>query len=82
MFLESQYFGVTPCLVRNSQSLCVSWQLEHLDRVFADIPFLLMTDILSASPWPLTIVTSQLELSASMTPVDQLESYVENGKFS
>lgn len=41
-----------------------------------------MTDILSASPWPLTIVTSKLQLSASMTPVDQLESYVENGKFS
>ncbi|RMC14011.1 hypothetical protein DUI87_09097 [Hirundo rustica rustica] len=56
----------------------VSTKLEHLDRVFADIPFLLMTDILSASPWPLTIVTSQLQLSASMTPVDQLESYVEN----
>ncbi|KAJ7404768.1 trafficking protein particle complex 11 [Pitangus sulphuratus] len=56
----------------------VSTKLEHLDKVFADIPFLLMTDILSASPWPLTIVTSQLQLSASMTPVDQLESYVEN----
>ncbi|XP_041336082.1 trafficking protein particle complex subunit 11 [Pyrgilauda ruficollis] len=56
----------------------VSTKLEHLDRVFADIPFLLMTDILSASPWPLTIVTSKLQLSASMTPVDQLESYVEN----
>ncbi|XP_063193297.1 trafficking protein particle complex subunit 11 [Chroicocephalus ridibundus] len=56
----------------------VSTKLEHLDRVFADIPFLLMTDILSASPWPLTIVASQLQLSASMTPVDQLESYVEN----
>ncbi|OXB75240.1 UNVERIFIED_CONTAM: hypothetical protein H355_008654 [Colinus virginianus] len=56
----------------------VSTKLEHLDRVFADIPFLLMTDILSASPWPLTIVTSQLQLSASMTSVDQLESYVEN----
>ncbi|KAF2982584.1 hypothetical protein EK904_008582, partial [Melospiza melodia maxima] len=58
----------------------VSTKLEHLDRVFADIPFLLMTDILSASPWPLTIVTSKLQLSASMTPVDQLESYVENGE--
>ncbi|XP_074887477.1 trafficking protein particle complex subunit 11 [Buteo buteo] len=56
----------------------VSTKLEHLDRVFADIPFLLMTDILSASPWPLTIVTTQLQLSPSMTPVDQLESYVEN----
>uniref|UniRef100_A0A8C3SGQ2 Trafficking protein particle complex subunit 11 n=1 Tax=Chelydra serpentina TaxID=8475 RepID=A0A8C3SGQ2_CHESE len=56
----------------------VSSKFEHLDRVFADIPFLLMTDILSASPWALTIITSQLQLSASMVPVDQLESYVEN----
>nr|XP_020658519.1 trafficking protein particle complex subunit 11 [Pogona vitticeps] len=56
----------------------VSTKFEHLDKVFADIPFLLMTDILSASPWALTIVTSQLQLSPSMTPVDQLESYVEN----
>ncbi|XP_054846122.1 trafficking protein particle complex subunit 11 isoform X1 [Eublepharis macularius] len=56
----------------------VSSKFEHLDKVFADIPFLLMTDILSASPWALTIVTSQLQLSPSMMPVDQLESYVEN----
>ncbi|EMP40863.1 UPF0636 protein C4orf41 like protein [Chelonia mydas] len=56
----------------------VSSKFEHLDRVFADIPFLLMTDILSASPWALTIINSQLQLSASMVPVDQLESFVEN----
>uniref|UniRef100_A0A8C0ITR1 Trafficking protein particle complex subunit 11 n=1 Tax=Chelonoidis abingdonii TaxID=106734 RepID=A0A8C0ITR1_CHEAB len=56
----------------------VSSKFEHLDRVFADIPFLLMTDILSASPWALTIINSQLQLSASMVPVDHLESYVEN----
>ncbi|XP_044305778.1 trafficking protein particle complex subunit 11 isoform X4 [Varanus komodoensis] len=56
----------------------VSTKFEHLDKVFADIPFLLMTDILSASPWALTIVTSKLQLSPSMVPVDQLESYVEN----
>ncbi|KAH0616126.1 hypothetical protein JD844_027010 [Phrynosoma platyrhinos] len=56
----------------------VSTKFEHLDKVFADIPFLLMTDVLSASPWALTIVTSQLQLSPSMTPVDHLASYVEN----
>lgn len=38
-----------------------------------------MTDILSASPWALTIVTSQLQLASSVVPVDQLESCVENG---
>ncbi|XP_063776770.1 trafficking protein particle complex subunit 11 [Pseudophryne corroboree] len=55
----------------------VSIKFEHLDRVYADIPFLLMTDILSASPWALTIISSQLQLSPSVTPVDQLESHVE-----
>ncbi|XP_069487577.1 trafficking protein particle complex subunit 11 [Ambystoma mexicanum] len=56
----------------------VSTKFEHLDRVYADIPFLIMTDILSVSPWDVTIETSQLQLAPSMTPVDQLESQVEN----
>ncbi|XP_069833864.1 trafficking protein particle complex subunit 11 [Dendropsophus ebraccatus] len=56
----------------------VSIKFEHLDRVYTDIPFLLMTDILSASPWALTILSSQLQLSSFVTPVDQLESHVEN----
>ena len=54
-------------------------QFEHLERVYADIPFLLMTDLLSASPWALTIVSSELQLAPSMTPVDQLESQVDRG---
>lgn len=58
----------------------LSRQFEHLDRVYTDIPFLLMTDILSASPWALTILSSQLQLSSFVTPVDQLESHVENSK--
>ncbi|XP_069796522.1 trafficking protein particle complex subunit 11 isoform X3 [Narcine bancroftii] len=52
----------------------VSTKFEHMDRVFADIPFLLMMDILSASPWALTIETSKLELAPSMTAVDQMDS--------
>ncbi|KAM4707991.1 trafficking protein particle complex subunit 11 [Discoglossus pictus] len=56
----------------------VSIKFEHLDRVYADIPFLLMTDILSASPWALTIKSSQLQLASAVTSVDQLESHVEN----
>ncbi|KAM3937210.1 trafficking protein particle complex subunit 11 [Leptodactylus fuscus] len=56
----------------------VSIKFEHLDRVYTDIPFLLMTDILSASPWALTILSSQLQLSSFVTPVDQLESHVES----
>uniref|UniRef100_A0A8D1GEV4 Trafficking protein particle complex subunit 11 n=1 Tax=Sus scrofa TaxID=9823 RepID=A0A8D1GEV4_PIG len=55
----------------------VSTKFEHLERVYADIPFLLMTDLLSASPWALTIISSELQLAPSMTPVDQLESQVD-----
>ncbi|XP_061439817.1 trafficking protein particle complex subunit 11 isoform X2 [Rhineura floridana] len=64
--------------IEGKEIICKCHRFEHLEKVFTDIPFLLMTDILSASPWALTIVTSQLQLSPSMLPVDQLESYVEN----
>lgn len=56
----------------------VSTKFEPLDRVYADIPFLLMTDILSVSPWDLTVVTSQLQLAPTIAPVDEIESQVEN----
>ncbi|XP_029515287.1 trafficking protein particle complex subunit 11 [Oncorhynchus nerka] len=55
----------------------VSTKFEHLDRVYVDIPFLLMTDILSASPWPLHLVTSQLQLAPTMAAMDQPQSQVE-----
>ncbi|MBN3301762.1 TPC11 protein, partial [Amia calva] len=55
----------------------VSAKFEHLDRVYVDIPFLLMMDILSASPWPLHLVSSELLLAPSMAAVDLLESQVE-----
>uniref|UniRef100_A0A4W3JQ60 Trafficking protein particle complex subunit 11 n=1 Tax=Callorhinchus milii TaxID=7868 RepID=A0A4W3JQ60_CALMI len=55
----------------------VSAKFEHMDRVFADIPFLLMVDILSASPWGLTIVTSKMQLAPSMASVDQTESQLD-----
>lgn len=45
-----------------------------------DIPFLLMTDILSASPWPLELETSHLDLAPSMAAIDQPQSQVEDGK--
>lgn len=47
--------------------------------MYADIPFLLMTDLLSASPWALTIVSSELQLAPTMASVDQLESQVDKG---
>ncbi|KAL2077658.1 hypothetical protein ACEWY4_027162 [Coilia grayii] len=56
----------------------VSTKFENLDRVFMDIPFLLMTDILSTSPWPLHLETSQLDLAASMAAIDQPQSQVED----
>ncbi|XP_028815392.1 trafficking protein particle complex subunit 11 [Denticeps clupeoides] len=55
----------------------VSTKFENLDRVHVDVPFLLMTDILSASPWPLHLVTSQLQLAPTMAAIDQPESQVE-----
>lgn len=65
----------------STQTFCLHlWQFEHLERVYADIPFLLMTDLLSASPWALTIVSSELQLAPSMTAVDQLESQVDKGE--
>lgn len=45
-----------------------------------DIPFLLMTDILSASPWPLHLETSQLDLAPTMAAIDQPQSQLEGGK--
>lgn len=48
--------------------------------MYADIPFLLMTDLLSASPWALTIVSSELQLAPTMVSVGQLESQVDRGE--
>ncbi len=54
-------------------------QFEHLERVFVDIPFLLMMDILSASPWPIELVNSEVQLASSMTAIDQPQSQVDGG---
>ncbi|XP_016398364.1 trafficking protein particle complex subunit 11-like [Sinocyclocheilus rhinocerous] len=55
----------------------VSSKFEHLERVYVDIPFLLMMDILSASPWLIELVNSEVQLASSMTPIDQPQSQVE-----
>ncbi|XP_030620604.1 trafficking protein particle complex subunit 11 isoform X1 [Chanos chanos] len=55
----------------------VSIKFENLDRVYVDIPFLLMMDILSMSPWPLHLVSSQLQLAPTMTAIDRPQSQVE-----
>ncbi|XP_012988959.2 trafficking protein particle complex subunit 11 [Esox lucius] len=56
----------------------VSTKFEHLERVYVDVPFLLMTDILSASPWPLHLVSSQLLLAPTMVALDEPQSQVEH----
>uniref|UniRef100_A0A672R5H8 Trafficking protein particle complex subunit 11 n=1 Tax=Sinocyclocheilus grahami TaxID=75366 RepID=A0A672R5H8_SINGR len=55
----------------------VSSKFEHLERVYVDIPFLLMMDILSASPWPIELVNSEVQLASSMNALDQPQSHVE-----
>ncbi|XP_073676596.1 trafficking protein particle complex subunit 11 [Garra rufa] len=55
----------------------VSSKFEHLERVYVDIPFLLMMDILSASPWPIELVNSEVQVASSMTAIDQPQSQVE-----
>lgn len=55
----------------------VSSKFEHLERVYVDVPFLLMMDILSASPWPIELLNSDVQLVSSMTAIDQPQSQVE-----
>ncbi|KAE8277634.1 Trafficking protein particle complex subunit 11 [Larimichthys crocea] len=55
----------------------VSTKFEPLDRVALDIPFLLMTDILSSSPWPLLLASSSLQLLTMTSNTPQLQSQLQ-----
>uniref|UniRef100_A0A667WRW1 Trafficking protein particle complex subunit 11 n=1 Tax=Myripristis murdjan TaxID=586833 RepID=A0A667WRW1_9TELE len=55
----------------------VSTKFEPLDRVAVDIPFLLMTDLLSSSPWPILLATSSLQLVTMTSKTAQLHSQLE-----
>ncbi|XP_056140033.1 trafficking protein particle complex subunit 11 [Lampris incognitus] len=55
----------------------VSTRFEPLDRVVVDIPFLLLTDLLSSSPWPLQLVTSSLQLVTMTSSTPQCKSHIE-----
>ncbi|CAI5682189.1 unnamed protein product [Oreochromis niloticus] len=55
----------------------VSTKFEPLDRVSVDIPFLLMTDILSSSPWPLLLTSSSLQLLTVTSNTPQLQSQLQ-----
>ncbi len=57
----------------------VCLQFEPLDRVVVDIPFLLMTDILSSSPWPLLLHSSSLQLLTMTSNTAQLQSQLQEG---
>uniref|UniRef100_A0A4W3JQ34 Trafficking protein particle complex subunit 11 n=1 Tax=Callorhinchus milii TaxID=7868 RepID=A0A4W3JQ34_CALMI len=76
IFLVHVSYVITT-VVEGKEIVCKCHKFEHMDRVFADIPFLLMVDILSASPWGLTIVTSKMQLAPSMASVDQTESQLD-----
>lgn len=54
-------------------------QFEPLDRVSVDIPFLLMTDIVSSSPWPLLLTSSSLQLLTVTSNTPQLQSQLQEG---
>lgn len=54
-------------------------QFELLDRVSVDIPFLLMTDIVSSSPWPLLLTSSSLQLLTVTSNTPQLQSQLQEG---
>ncbi|XP_015254366.1 PREDICTED: trafficking protein particle complex subunit 11 [Cyprinodon variegatus] len=55
----------------------VSTKFEPLEQVAVDVPFLLMTDVLSSSPWPLLLSSSQLQLLTVTSNTPQLQSQLQ-----
>ncbi|XP_004073643.1 trafficking protein particle complex subunit 11 [Oryzias latipes] len=55
----------------------VSTKFEPLDRVAVDIPFLLLTDVVSSSPWPLLLASSSLQLLTLTSNTPQLQSQLQ-----
>uniref|UniRef100_A0A3B5BCG1 Trafficking protein particle complex subunit 11 n=1 Tax=Stegastes partitus TaxID=144197 RepID=A0A3B5BCG1_9TELE len=60
--------------VEGRHIVCKCHKFEPLDRVAVDIPFLLMTDVLSSSPWPLMLNSSSLQLLTMTSNTPQLQS--------
>lgn len=54
-------------------------QLEPLERVVLDVPFLLMTEVLSSSPWPVLLSTSALQLAPALSEVPAAASQLTGG---
>ncbi|XP_068181246.1 trafficking protein particle complex subunit 11 [Antennarius striatus] len=55
----------------------VSTKFEPMDRVAVDIPFLLMADVLSTSPWPLQLEASSLQLLSVTSSSPPLKSQLQ-----
>ncbi|XP_053735696.1 trafficking protein particle complex subunit 11 [Synchiropus splendidus] len=55
----------------------VSPKFEPLERIALGIPFLLMTDILSSSPWPLLLSSSSLQLLSVTKNTSELQSQLQ-----
>uniref|UniRef100_A0A7N8Y5K1 Trafficking protein particle complex subunit 11 n=1 Tax=Mastacembelus armatus TaxID=205130 RepID=A0A7N8Y5K1_9TELE len=55
----------------------VSTKFEPLERIAVDVPFLLMTDILSSSPWPLLLASSSLQLLTMTSNTPRLQSQLQ-----
>lgn len=68
------------CNIYKNKMRCTLCQFEHLEQVYVDVPFLLMTDILSASLWPVHLVSSELQLASNMAAVNEPQSQVEGGE--
>ena len=47
--------------------ICVHSQLERLDQLFEEEPFLLLAGIKCTSPWPVTMVTTTLNMVSLQT---------------
>lgn len=54
-------------------------QLEPLERVVMDVPFLLMTEVLSSSPWPVLLSTSALQLAPALSEAPAAASQLTGG---
>uniref|UniRef100_A0A8C5QED5 Trafficking protein particle complex subunit 11 n=1 Tax=Leptobrachium leishanense TaxID=445787 RepID=A0A8C5QED5_9ANUR len=52
-----------------------SMKLERLDHIYADVPFLLLVEFRSASPWPLSLESGKLQMLPSIycLPKDESE---------
>lgn len=64
------------CLV---SMICVFIKFEPLEQIVVDIPFLLVADIRSSSPWPLLLASSSLQLLTISSNTSQAPSQLEGG---